>query len=78
MRKYVLIALAIVSYFLVIVWALQPEPAKCDGALHRVTRGESISTITSMHCSSGVRTATDQLVDQYGAAIEPGQVLQLP
>ena len=56
----------------------QDPPADCDHALHVVASGETIWSIVHAHCTSGIITAIDQLVDQYGVVIDVGDRIQLP
>lgn len=56
----------------------QDPPADCDHALHVVAPGDTDWSIAHAHCTFGILTAVDLLVDQYGTNIEPGDRIQLP
>jgi hypothetical protein len=77
-RRIVVAALLFTAFIPVIKVLVQEPPADCDHALHVVAPGETIWSIAHAHCTSGIITAIDQLVDQYGSSIEPGDRIQLP
>lgn len=78
-RRRIMVALvASLFFYLVVKDVSQETPAKCDGALHIVTSGETIWSVAQQHCTDGVMTAIRQLVDEYGVIIMPGDRLQLP
>lgn len=78
-RRRIMVALVASLFFYLVVKEVSYEtPAKCDGALHIVTSGETIWSVARQHCTDGVMTAIHQLVDEYGTYITPGDRLQLP
>lgn len=77
-RRIAVAALLFIALIPVAKVVFQDPPADCDHALHVVARGETIWSIAHAHCTSGIITAIDQLVDQYGAFIDVGDRIQLP
>lgn len=77
-RRRIIVALAIMSFLWVVKEGISDPPARCDGAMHVVTSGETIWSVARQHCHDGVMTAIQQLVAEYGTYIEPGDRLQLP
>ena len=76
-RLMVAASLFIISIPVIKVLVSEP-PARCNHALHVVTSGETIWSIAHANCTSGIITAIDQLVDQYGSNIDVGDRIQLP
>jgi hypothetical protein len=79
LRRRIAVAVVLFIAFIPVIKVLvQEPPADCDHALHVVARGETIWSIAHAHCTSGIITAIDQLVDQYGGVIDVGDRIQLP
>lgn len=76
-RLMVAASLFIISIPVIKVLVQEP-PADCDHALHVVAPGDTQWSIAHAHCTSGIITAIDQLVDQYGTFIDIGDRIQLP
>lgn len=77
-RRIAVSALLFIALIPVIKVVFQDPPADCDRAVHVVASGETLWSIGHARCTSGILTAIDQLVDQYGTDIEPGDRIQLP
>ena len=77
-RRLMVAALLFIISIPVIKVIFQDPPAGCNHVLHVVASGDTIDSIARANCTSGVVTAIDQLVDQYGTHIEPGDRIQLP
>lgn len=77
-RRIAVAALLFIAFIPVIKVVFQDPPADCDHALHVVASGETLWSIAHAHCTDGIMTAIDQLVDQYGPFIDPGDRIQLP
>lgn len=77
-RRIAVAALLFIAFIPVAKVVFQDPPARCNHALHVVTSGETIWSIAHANCTSGIITAIDQLVDQYGGVIDVGDRIQLP
>jgi hypothetical protein len=77
-RRLMVAALLFIISIPLIKVLVQEPPADCDHALHVVASGETHWSIAHAHCTSGIITAIDQLVDQYGSSIDVGDRIQLP
>lgn len=76
MKKIAIItftAAAVIS----LVGCSNPTPV-CSGEIHTVLSGDTLVAIAQKHCTKNIEAAIDQLVDQYGAEIHPGDQIQLP
>jgi len=79
LRRRITVAVVLFIVLIPVIKVLvQEPPADCNHALHVVAPGETLWSIAHANCTSGVITAIDLLVDQYGAVIEPGDRIQLP
>lgn len=77
-RRIAVAAVLFIALIPVIKVLVSEPPARCNHALHVVTSGETIWSIAHANCTSGILTAIDQLVDQYGTFIDIGDRIQLP
>jgi ABC-type sulfate transport system permease component len=77
-RRIAVAALLFIAFIPVAKVVFQDPPARCNHALHVVTSGETIWSIAHANCTSGIITAIDQLVGQYGSSIDVGDRIQLP
>jgi hypothetical protein len=79
LRRRIAVAVVLFIAFIPVAKVVfQDPPARCNHALHVVTSGETIWSIAHANCTSGIITAIDQLVDQYGSKIDVGDRIQLP
>ena len=77
-RRIAVAAVLFIALISVIKVLVQEPPADCDPAVHVVASGETLGSIAHANCTSGILTAIDQLVDQYGTFIDIGDRIQLP
>jgi hypothetical protein len=77
-RRIAVAAVLFIAFIPVAKVIFQDPPARCNHAQHVVTSGETIWSIAHANCTSGIITAIDQLVGQYGSSIDVGDRIQLP